>query len=442
VIVYQIFGFEGKTLPYSLTIIDTPGYGDTRGIEHDAIIRERLLDLFRSEDGVHEVHAVGLVLKATENPLSDRLMYIYDSVMSLFGKDLQKNTVALITHSDGGRPENALQALEAAKFKCSRNEENQPVYFLFDNNQKTQRGSEEEKAHSKQSWCFTNEQIGHMSNFLKRSQSQTLKTTLEVLNERVRLTACIQNLKERIKLTELKQTEIRQIEEALKKHEEEMKENEKFTVVVDEVYKDKEAIDGGMGWVFYDAAVTCSVCEENCHYPGCTMAWYPSHCEVMEGGRCTVCTNKCPASDHVKEKCIYVAKTRKVQKTLNDMKEKYEGKKAECENMMTLLENLRKEMNQLTADKSQLLDEAFQHVVKLQQIALNVDSLSVYVHLDFLMEKMKEGGDTEKVQRLEEMKRRVEEGASSSGGNMAAATARLIRVGKQAGEFFGYMKNK
>ncbi|KAM8743097.1 uncharacterized protein AB9X84_017540 [Acanthopagrus schlegelii] len=69
VFVYQIFGCEGKTLPYSLTIIDTPGYGDTRGIEHDVIISERLLDWFRSADGVHEINAVGLVLKATENRL-------------------------------------------------------------------------------------------------------------------------------------------------------------------------------------------------------------------------------------------------------------------------------------------------------------------------------------------------------------------------------------
>ncbi|CAI5657739.1 septin-2-like [Oreochromis niloticus] len=55
VIVYEIFGFEDKTLPYSLTIIDTPGYGDTRGIGHDDIISHRLLDLFGSHDGVREI---------------------------------------------------------------------------------------------------------------------------------------------------------------------------------------------------------------------------------------------------------------------------------------------------------------------------------------------------------------------------------------------------
>ncbi|KAM4527911.1 uncharacterized protein PAE49_024550 [Odontesthes bonariensis] len=423
VIVYQIFGFEGKTLPYSLTIIDTPGYGSTRGPEEDAVVGQRLFDLFRSEDGVHEVHAVGLVLKATENRLSDRLMYIFDSVMSLFGKDLQKNIVALITHSDGRTPGNALQALEAAKIKSSRNEKNQPVHFLFNNIQKTQRGTKEkEKADSKDSWNSTNEQIGHLSNFLQRSKPQTLKTTVDVLNERIRLTACIQNLEERIKLTELKQKEIRQIQEGLK-------ENEKFTDEVDEVYKEKEPIDGGMRLVFYNAAVTCNVCEENCHYPGCTMAWKPEHCEVMKGGRCTACTGKCPASDHVKEKWRYVTKTKKVQKTFNDMKGKYEGKKAKPE-------NIEKEKNQLTAERRQLLDKAFQHVVKLEQIALNFNSLSVYVHLAFLIENMKEGGDTEKVQRLEEMKRRVEEGVSSSEFNMETTKAYLNRAGKHIGELF------
>ncbi|XP_072228649.1 uncharacterized protein [Leuresthes tenuis] len=131
--VYEIFGLEGKTLPYSLTIIDTPGYGDTRGVEFDCLITQKLYDLFRSEDGVHEVHAVGLVLKAAENQLSDRMKYIFDSVMSLFGKDVEGKIVALITHSDGMPPKTALKALQDANTKCAKTEKDQPVYFVFNN---------------------------------------------------------------------------------------------------------------------------------------------------------------------------------------------------------------------------------------------------------------------------------------------------------------------
>ncbi|KAM4720228.1 uncharacterized protein FYW61_015723 isoform 1-T3 [Anableps anableps] len=410
VIVYQIFGCEDQTLPFSMTIIDTPGYGSTKGFKEDISVSRRLFDLFRSEGGVHEINAVGLVMKASDNRLSDRLMYVFDSVTSLFGKDLERNIVALITHSDGRPPENVLQALEAAKIKCSKDEMNQPVHFMFNNQQQTQRYTTgKDKLGSKYSWDFTKEEMGRLGDFLDKTEPQPLQTTVEVLNERIRLTACIQNLKERIKLTELKQEEIRQIKEALKRHEAEMKENENFTVEVDEPYKDKEPIKGGMwGLVFYEGAVTCSVCEETCHYPGCTMARKPAHCNVMKWGRCTVCTNKCPASDHVKENWRYVIKTRKLQKTKEDVKEKYEQNKAEREKESSLLENLEKETINLTSERSKLLDEAYSHVIRLEQIALKADSVSTLVHLDFLIEKMKENGDQEKVQVLEGLKIRME----------------------------------
>uniref|UniRef100_A0A3Q0R1Q2 Septin-type G domain-containing protein n=1 Tax=Amphilophus citrinellus TaxID=61819 RepID=A0A3Q0R1Q2_AMPCI len=416
VIVYEIFGYEDQTLPYSLTIIDTPGYGDTRGIEYDDIISERLLDLFGSDDGVAEIHAVGLVMKATENRLSDRLMYVFNSVMSLFGKNMEKQIVAFITHSDGKTPKNALEALEAAKIKCAKNKKNEPVHFLFDNRQHEER-TEENEASSKHSWDITQTGMDHMMEFLGKSGSQKLMTTVEVLKERIRLKACIQNLRERINLTELKQTEIRETEEAVKKHEEEMKKNQKFTVEVDEVYKDYEEIKlEGSKWtkwwfvlLGFDKAVCCKVCEENCHYPGCTMALIPEHCEVIRRGRCTVCTKKCPASSHVKEKKKYVPKTRKVQKTIKDLKEKYEKSKEESEKESSILENLKKEMIKLTAEKKQWFYESYQHVIRLEKIALNVDAVSTIVHLDFLIEKMKEEEDTEKVQKLEEMRSRVDE---------------------------------
>ncbi|KAM8744497.1 uncharacterized protein AB9X84_018446 [Acanthopagrus schlegelii] len=411
VFVYQIFEFDGKTLPYSLTIIDTPGYGDTRGIERDAAVSERLLDWFRSDDGVHEINAVGLVLKAAENRLSDRMMYIFDSVVSLFGKDMEQNIVALFTHSDGLRPENALKALEAANIKCAKDENNQLVHFLFDNNQHQKRTEDTEEV-LEFAFKRTTKGLKKFTDFLEKTRPEQLKTTVEVLNSRIRLTACIQNLTERIQLTELKQTEIQQTQEALKKHEEEMKNNEEFTIEVDEVYKEKETIRAERRWWWlwlnYEGATCCTVCEEICHYP-CTEAWSPGHCEVMKDGRCTSCTRKCPVSDHVKEDWRYVTKTRRVKKTLQDVKKKYEKNKKEHESKLSLLEILAKEMRELEKDKDQMLDETFQHVVKLQQIALKVDSLSTHVHLDFLIEKMKEKGDTEKIQKLEEMKRRVEE---------------------------------
>ncbi|XP_035847763.1 uncharacterized protein LOC116066775 isoform X1 [Sander lucioperca] len=429
VIMYQIFGFEGKTLPYSLTIIDTPGYDSTDGIEQDVIISRRLFDLFQSEDGVDEINAVGLVMTASENRLNDRLKYIFDSVISLFGKNMEKNIVALITHSDGVTAENVLKALEDANIKCAKDKDGEPVHFMFNNHQKTQKTKKNNVA-LKGAWEVTMNHMGEFADFLIKQSPQKLKTTVEVMKSQIRLTACINNLQDRIKEIELKQTEIQQTQAGLKKHEEEMKNNENFTVEVDEPYKVKQRVVREWRWwalgLNHGGAVCCTVCEENCHYP-CILALYAEQCDVMKDGRCTVCTGKCPVSVHVKEeqctdcegKCsdeskhvktywIYVTKTRKVEKTLEDVKEKYEQNKAESESKLSFLETLKKDMEDLQKEQDQLLEKSFQHVVQLEEIALDVNSLSTYVHLDFLIEKMKEKGDMEKEKKLEEMKSQMD----------------------------------
>uniref|UniRef100_A0A3B4VFJ3 Pyrin domain-containing protein n=1 Tax=Seriola dumerili TaxID=41447 RepID=A0A3B4VFJ3_SERDU len=84
-------------------------------------------------------------------------------------------------------------------------------------------------------WEITKGQTGQFVNFLEKCGPQKLEKTVHVLNERIRMTECIQKLQERIKLIEHKQTEIKQTREALKKHEHEMKKNKEFTVEVDEL---------------------------------------------------------------------------------------------------------------------------------------------------------------------------------------------------------------
>lgn len=387
VIVYEIFGFEGKTLPYSLTLIDTPGYGDTRGVEHDVIVSQRLFDLFRSDDGVKELHAVGLVLKASDNRVTDRLMYVHQSLMSLFGKDMAENIVALITHSNGRTPKDALQALETADIKCARNEKSQPVHFLFDNFQHEDRTEETDNLQDNVSVRGTET----FTDFLEKIKPQKLCETVEVLNGRIGLSACIQNLQERIKLIELKQNETKQTQEALEQYELEMKKNEKFTVEVDEPYKDKKYVKG-LAFCWLIRPYICTVCETNCF-------------SLFFWGRC-VCRSHCLPSDHLQTDWLYVTRTRRVLKTETEIKKKYENNKAQAENQLSLLENLEKEMEDLATEMSQLLEEAYQHVVKLDQIALNVNVISTHVHLDYLIEKMKEKGETAKVNKLEDMRRR------------------------------------
>ena len=72
VTVYETFGFEDRRVPYSLTIIDTPGFGDTDGVQKDEIIVEKLCDLFRSGKGVREIDAVGFLVKAGTSRLDDK----------------------------------------------------------------------------------------------------------------------------------------------------------------------------------------------------------------------------------------------------------------------------------------------------------------------------------------------------------------------------------
>ncbi|KAK7907214.1 hypothetical protein WMY93_015826 [Mugilogobius chulae] len=195
--VYEIFGFEGKTVPFSLTIIDTPGYGDTRGIKYDDINSKKLQELFGVLSGRTEIDAVGFVMKATENRLDERMSYIFNSVTSLFGKNMEENIVMMFTFSDGSEPTSALRALKDANIKCATDEDGDPAYFLFNNRQKEKRqaGKAAEKA-AKFAFETSEEGLEEFTDCLERSEPQSLTSTVQVMMERKQLTMCIQDIKE------------------------------------------------------------------------------------------------------------------------------------------------------------------------------------------------------------------------------------------------------
>ncbi|KAL6489077.1 hypothetical protein MHYP_G00028180 [Metynnis hypsauchen] len=404
VTVYDVFVDES---PFSLTVIDTPGYGSTAGI--DLNITETLHELLRSKDRVTEVDAVCLVVSSNIIRLTESQLYVFDAILSLFAKDTERNIVVFITYATR-KPTNALKAIKHSKVRCATTEDGRPVYFSFDNCHceafleiDKDEPKKEECLKYKAEWDINEKNMKNFFTFLNDSETVSLNLTENVLKTRKQLKAAILNLKERIKQTELRKNELEQTKAALEQHEREKKDSNNFECEVEESYKEKVSVKSKW-WQFRSKKATCcSVCEENCHYPGCWWIRNLYWCSVMKKGKCTVCTGKCDHTQHVKEGKMYVTKTRKVKKTVEELKKKYEKESGEKMSLMSRLENEIKENEQ---KKTSLVEECYHCVVTLEEIALNTDSVSVLQNLDFLIEKVKETGNTERVQKLEDMKKR------------------------------------
>ncbi|XP_016116709.1 uncharacterized protein, partial [Sinocyclocheilus grahami] len=302
---YEVFPVKS---PISLTIIDTPGYGDTRGLDKDLEVAENLATLFQSNDGVREVDAVCFVIEASKNRLSDRQHYIISSILSLFGRDIVNNIMFLITHSDGLPPKNVIGAINKAKIPCRRDKSGQPVHFLFNNRQADARQNERRYLRAQRdAWEDSVEETNKFLQSLNEINRCCLELTSDVLMERIRFEASICNLQLRVQEKELKKSEKLQIQEAMRKNRGKIEERINFAITFKKTVKAKVPIES-KSWK-HRKATTCTVCEENCHEFDCWWGANPSKCEVMKNGFCTVCTGKCHHSKHVKENKKYFIRT-------------------------------------------------------------------------------------------------------------------------------------
>ncbi|XP_073720112.1 uncharacterized protein [Misgurnus anguillicaudatus] len=395
--IITVYGVYIQETSVDLTIIDTPGYGDTRGAEHDKEIAKTLLRLWTAEDVISQINAVCFVMKADQNRLSDRQHCIFDAVQSLFGKDIGENIVLLFTHSTGFPPKNALTAVKEAKIKCAVDEmKNQPIYFLFNNCDKDT-SDVKYQTFEDQAWDLSFKGMTEFFKFLGMIRPKPLELTQDVLKKRQELEPNISDLQTHVQKMKEKQNKLKQTEEDLEKHKQHVRRNNNFEYEVEVSYKEKVDIDPAVA----KKALTCTVCKENCHYPGCWWVSDLSWCTMMKNNHCTVCTNKCHYTKHVKEAKIYVTKTKTETRTKEGLKKKYEDKIKDC---LSVINKLKEELQESEKEKIRLVMAAFHCVESLKMIALNTESLFTLQHIDFLIEKLKEINEPEKAEALENIK--------------------------------------
>ena len=84
-----------------IRIIDTAGYGDTRNDDNHNFDEKITVDIKEFLEGstINSINAICLIMKASENRLHDRIKYVLDKLLSLFGKDVMRNIIIIFTHA-------------------------------------------------------------------------------------------------------------------------------------------------------------------------------------------------------------------------------------------------------------------------------------------------------------------------------------------------------
>lgn len=398
--VYKIYPTEGSRLSYTLNIIDTPGFGDTRGIERDNAIIDQIRQLFSAtgDKGVLFIDAVCFIVKAPDARLTVVQKYIFSSIMSLFGKDIESNICTLITFADGAKPP-VLASLKESKLPFGLN-------FAFNNSALF--ADNKDLTNNRLSPMFWKMGCSSFENFfvhISKLKTRSLRQTKNVLDEREQLKTVISNILPQVTAGLSKLSELQQQSDIFNRYQNEIKDNQNFEYEVDETKQEMVDLPKGQH------VTNCLQCNITCH-EDCKIAddEKKKGCLAMdkETGHCRICTEKCIWSDHKNTPYIFKYVTERVKKTHAEMKERYEkaeGHKLTHENYM---EKLNYDLESKFANMMSMMNEMNRCKTRLKEIALRPDPLSTTEHIDLLIQSEKtekQPGYAKRVEMLQKMKR-------------------------------------
>ena len=173
----EISGYliQDTLLDFSIQIWDTPGFGDTSGIERDEEIKLQINELLKSEDFCH---AVCFVVKANANRLTDTQKYIIDRVLHFFGKEAEENIYLLATFAEDGRPA-VLHSLE----KSNNYPYSDDRWFAF-NNGSLYKPASETTVVSKLYWDGAKRSMLNLFKMIGEVEAFSLTNTKEIIAQR------------------------------------------------------------------------------------------------------------------------------------------------------------------------------------------------------------------------------------------------------------------
>ena len=429
---YKVHFQHGMKINYTLTIIDTPGFGDTRGINRDKKVARELYDFFKSEHGVVDhLDAVGIVAPASLPRLTHAQTYIFDSILALFGKDVEDIIYLLLTFTDG-KPPQVLSAFKAAHFpyRASFKFNNSAIFddvgsvaMSNINNEKTPSecddwdndcdkvddDSKDDLDFNEMFWNLAMKSFNKFLRKLSHCSSISLKLTQEVLDQRARIELYVEELHKQVTMGLTKQEQLMVEQNVLKEHESKIKSNKDFTYKVKEVEVVKLPIKDAQ------TNTTCVRCNYTCH-PNCSRDNDEDKykCSAMEPGtnpvRCMICANHCEWEVHKFTKFHYVTREVVKEKTSEELKARYETAQGKKLSTQQLVDAIWEEFEGIQGKVMYTICEIRESVSVLQEIALKDNPLSTVEYIDILIQGEKNNGQPgwqKRTEHLHEMQKKA-----------------------------------
>lgn len=396
VTIYNVKTKDGKFFQ----IVDTPGYGDVRGITQDKIITDKISKAFKEK--LHSINAICFVARSSSPRLTPTQKYIFHSIFELFGEDVMPNIIAMLTFCDGEDPQvlAALQEPGSVYDKIIPHVES-PWYYKFNNSAFFSLNIND--PFTRMFWDLGMRSFKRFIKRLEKLKKITLTQTKEVLDERKKLENYIVVLQEKLTIGLDKVTQCKEEYKMINDLEKDIKDSEKYTkeILVPKTRK----VDLPQG----KHTTTCLICNLTCH-KNCYFSDNDDkkYCCAMENGFCIKCSKKCKWQDHKNTPYILEFYLEKEIITLDELKKKYDDSKNKVFNKKRILENIKRNIYALNRECIETQEKITRSINRLKQIALNKDILSSEDHIELLIqsEKMeKKDGFMQRIEALELLKK-------------------------------------
>ena len=371
---YTIYPEKESPLDFTLTIIDIPEFQDISETEQNDQITQQIQSLFEGSNDINYLSGIGIVTCANLPRSGPVETYIFNSMLSIFGKDLASNIFMMVTSANHQYPP-VITAITEASIPFTE-------FCKFENSMLYTRNTDNA------GWNMSFVSFQKFFLVLNSMQSVSLDLTKQVLQtyQKLQFKNTIDKLNTLVDNGVSNLKELKEKEDTYHKYENDIANCKEFTHQVKRVriiriyHQSNQCVT---------VCLRCNyTCHDNCGYRDDSEKY---NCGSMNGGGkssayCVKCPGKCFWTCHVNSPYHYTECEETETITNYELKAKYhaaqEGKtKAERE-----IEDIKQCLKEIEADAISIINKVKDNLLYLDKIVLLPNSLTIREHLLQLIE--------------------------------------------------------